>query len=165
MIVARDTDGNIGKNGKLPWNHVKEDMKLFKQMTTKGEKPGVLMGRKTWGSIPTVHRPLPDRINIVLSTTLISLDGAHVAADTVEAIKMAEQLGIDTLWVIGGERCYCDFIDIASEVYVTVINDVFDGCDAKFPVDKLKELFEMEIEKGYKTTSYSFKFQHWVKKT
>lgn len=163
MIVACDNDGNIGKAGKLPWNHVKEDMLLFKTITTKGVKPGVLMGRKTWDSIPTVHRPLPDRVNIVLSNTLISLDNAHVAPDMVEAIKMAEQLGVDTLWVIGGERCYCDFINIVSEVYVTVIDDVFENCDAKFPVDDLKKYFKMESETNHITSSYNFKFQHWVK--
>jgi dihydrofolate reductase len=75
-ILACTHNGGIGLNGKLPWR-LKEDMKLFKTITTtiqnpndKGKLNAVIMGRKTWESIPMKFQPLPNRINIILSTTL-----------------------------------------------------------------------------------------------
>jgi dihydrofolate reductase len=65
-IVAHDYKRTIGNGNKLPWN-LPEDLKLFKKHTT-GHV--VVMGRKTWESIPEKYRPLPDRINVVLSTTM-----------------------------------------------------------------------------------------------
>lgn len=80
-ILACTHDGGIGLNGKLPWR-LKEDMKLFKKITTtiqnpndkeKGKLNAVIMGRKTWESIPMKFRPLPNRINIILSKTINNL--------------------------------------------------------------------------------------------
>jgi dihydrofolate reductase len=75
-ILACTHNGGIGLNGKLPWR-LKEDMKLFKTITTtiqnpndKGKLNAVIMGRKTWESIPMKFRPLPNRINIILSRTM-----------------------------------------------------------------------------------------------
>ena len=77
-ILACTHNGGIGLNGKLPWR-LKEDMKLFKRITTtiqnpndkeKGKLNAVIMGRKTWESIPMKFRPLPNRINIILSKTI-----------------------------------------------------------------------------------------------
>ena len=161
MIVACDNEWNIGKQGKLPWNHVKEDMALFKQMTTNGKNPGVLMGRKTWDSIPSIHRPLPDRVNIVLSNSISVLDDALVAADTIEALELAKETGIDTLWVIGGAKVYKEFLGIATDVFITLIDDVFENCDAKFPGNDFLGCYEMISERNYNTDNYSFKFQHW----
>ena len=70
-ILACTHNGGIGLNGKLPWR-LKEDMKLFKRITTtiqnpndEGKQNAVIMGRKTWESIPNKFRPLPNRINII----------------------------------------------------------------------------------------------------
>jgi len=80
-ILACTHNGGIGLNGKLPWR-LKEDMKLFKKITTtiqnpndkeKGKLNAVIMGRKTWESIPMKFRPLPNRINIILSKTINNL--------------------------------------------------------------------------------------------
>ena len=66
LIWAQDGNGGIGKNGKLPW-HVSEDLKNFKKITLNST---VIMGRKTWESLPV--KPLPNRENIVLSKTLVA---------------------------------------------------------------------------------------------
>ena len=68
LVVAATESGGIGVGGGLPW-HLKQDMKFFRQLTsTPSTMPAtVLMGRKTWESIPAKFRPLPDRLNVVLS--------------------------------------------------------------------------------------------------
>ena len=70
LIVAIDEKYGIGKDAGLPW-HLAADLKHFKKITTQVRSPGkqnvVLMGRKTWDSLPDKFRPLPDRLNVVLS--------------------------------------------------------------------------------------------------
>jgi dihydrofolate reductase len=72
LVVAATLKGGIGQSGKLPWR-LKGDMAFFKQLTTttttaqKGKRNVVVMGRKTWESIPSNFRPLPNRVNVVLS--------------------------------------------------------------------------------------------------
>jgi len=73
IVVAHDLNRGIGKNNGLPW-HIKEDMRYFKKLSTetsnKKKKNVVIMGRKTYESIPEKFRPLEDRINIILSKTM-----------------------------------------------------------------------------------------------
>lgn len=161
MIVACDNEWNIGKNGKLPWRHMKEDMEIFKKMTTEGDNPCVLMGRKTWDSIPSIHRPLPNRLNIVLSNSVTDLDGALVTRGVTDALKMAVENNVDKLWVIGGESIYYNFMGIATDIYITSIDNVFEGCDVKFPYKDLLEHYKLTTENHYITENYKFKFQNW----
>tara|TARA_B100001094_G_C17974909_1_gene692291 strand:- start:61 stop:705 length:645 start_codon:yes stop_codon:yes gene_type:complete len=82
VIFACTKTGGIGKNGKIPWK-IKEDMKLFRKITTNtdgGEqkKNIVIMGRTTWESIPEKFRPLPNRINIILSTTMNKIETEQI---------------------------------------------------------------------------------------
>lgn len=69
IIVAADINNGIGKNGKLPWN-IPDDLRIFRTITTNST---VIMGRKTWESLPV--KPLKNRHNIVISNTLDLLDG------------------------------------------------------------------------------------------
>ena len=66
MIVAMDEDGCIGQQGDLPWR-LKSDMLRFKSLTEADGFNAVIMGRKTWDSLPEAYRPLPERVNIVMS--------------------------------------------------------------------------------------------------
>lgn len=124
-VWAEDLDGNIGKNGTLPW-HVKADMQHFKQVTMNHP---VIMGRTTYDSI---GRPLPHRENIVLShrpiadqqvTTLTSL---RALQDWLAASQAPE---ID---VIGGAQLFAALLPQATTFYKTVINGHYDG-DTKMP--------------------------------
>ena len=69
IIVAVDSNNGIGLNNKLPWI-IREDLNFFKMMTTGKKNNVVIMGRKTWESIPEKYKPLANRFNIILSNTL-----------------------------------------------------------------------------------------------
>jgi dihydrofolate reductase len=91
VVVAFDEEGGIGREGQLPW-HAAEDMRFFKSVTSGGT---VVMGRKTWESIPEKFRPLPGRRNIVLSSTLTVPEGGgfEVAPSLLKALSLAATEG------------------------------------------------------------------------
>ena len=77
MIVAMDEDGCIGQQNNLPWR-LKSDMVRFKTLTEADGFNAVIMGRKTWDSLPDAYRPLPERVNIVMSR---DMDWSHPEAE------------------------------------------------------------------------------------
>lgn len=118
MVWARSTAGVIGADGGMLW-HVPEDLAHFKQVT--GDAT-VLMGRRTWESLPERFRPLPGRRNVVLTRdTTWTPDGAEVVHDLATALDGAQ--GTDeTVWVIGGGQVYAAALDRADVVSETVID-------------------------------------------
>jgi dihydrofolate reductase len=97
LIYARSRNGMIGRDGQLPW-HLPADLAHFKQ-TTLGQ--AVVMGRKTWDSLPERFRPLPGRTNIVITRqTGWHAPGALVAHSLEQAMSLCPAPG--PLWVIGG---------------------------------------------------------------
>ncbi|WP_249523234.1 dihydrofolate reductase [Modestobacter marinus] len=114
MLWAQSSSGVIGADGALPW-HLPEDLRLFRPLTTGGT---VVMGRRTWESLPERFRPLPGRRNVVLSSTL---DAAEPGALVVRSV--AEALALDgDLWVIGGGAVYGAFLPHADELVVTEVD-------------------------------------------
>lgn len=149
IIAAVDQNLGIGKDGNLPW-HIPEDLKYFTQITSKTDSPdlqnAVIMGRRTWESLPQKFKPLPSRINIVLSSNpdlelpdgvlqFGSLDDALTALSTSD--KVAE------VFVIGGAKLYEEAIlhPELERIYLTRIEAEFD-CDVSFP-DQIPEEFEI----------------------
>ena len=128
LIFARAANGVIGKNNALPW-HLPEDMAHFKR-TTLG-KP-VIMGRKTWDSLPPKFRPLPGRVNIVVTR---QADWQAEGALRAASLAAAQQLcpGEADAWVIGGAQIYAAALPLASSAVVTEIEADFEG-DAHAPV-------------------------------
>lgn len=128
IIVAIDEKGGIGKNNTLPW-HIQADMKHFKELTTGGT---VIMGRNTWESIPEKFRPLPNRLNIVLTGNLNYLvpDGVKLASSLDGALAVSE----GKTFVIGGAKLFADAIKHpdCAELLITQIEGDFD-CDTFFP--------------------------------
>lgn len=118
MVWARSSGGVIGADGGMPW-HVPEDLAHFKQVT--GDAT-VLMGRRTWESLPERFRPLPGRRNVVLTRDPSwSADGAEVVHELATALDGAD--GADeTVWVIGGGQVYAAALDRAERVSETVID-------------------------------------------
>jgi dihydrofolate reductase len=120
MVWAQAADGVIGADGALPW-HLPEDLRLFRALTLGST---VVMGRRTWESLPPRFRPLPGRRNVVLSSTLDPAEpGAQVATSVEDVLALDEDL-----WVIGGGAVYEAFLPHADEVVVTEV-------DAELPGD------------------------------
>ena len=131
LIVARARNGVIGAGGKLPWR-LRLDLQHFKRVTM-GHP--VIMGRKTWESLPI--KPLPGRLNIVLSRdNALTLKGAVVVPTLDEAIELAsehaEDEAYDRVFVIGGDAIYRLALPQADEVIVSEIDADVAG-DAHFP--------------------------------
>ncbi|WP_416400279.1 dihydrofolate reductase [Alicycliphilus denitrificans] len=128
LIYARAANGVIGKDGAMPW-HLPEDLAHFKRLT---QGHPVIMGRKTWDSLPARFRPLPGRVNIVVTRQADWNEiGAQRASSLRDALSMAEQTDSET-WIIGGAQIYAQALPLASRVEVTEIGRDFDG-DAHAP--------------------------------
>ncbi|MDR2853281.1 MAG: dihydrofolate reductase [Burkholderiaceae bacterium] len=132
LIYARAANGVIGKEGALPW-HLPEDLAHFKRMTAGCP---VIMGRKTWDSLPPRFRPLPGRVNIVITRQDDWVQsGAWRAASLRDALALAAQHcagGADEPWVIGGAQIYREALPLARRAVVTEIAQHFEG-DAHAP--------------------------------
>ena len=127
LIFARAANGVIGKDGGLPWQ-LPEDMAHFRR-TTSGQP--VIMGRKTWESLPPKFRPLPGRTNIVVTRqTAWQAQGALRAASLKQALALCPA-GADA-WVIGGAEIYRQALPLAHTAVVTQIDADFAG-DAHAP--------------------------------
>lgn len=132
IIVACDARGGIGKGGTIPWS-LPADMTRFRKLTTRltdsGGDPAVIMGRRTWESIPVKFRPLPNRRNIVLSRSAPELAGAVVYPSwTIPAIIHPDA------WVIGGADIYADALKLGlvDQIYLTRLQRDYD-CDVFWP--------------------------------
>lgn len=126
MIAAVGPNLELGIDGDLVW-HISADLRNFKRLTS-GHP--VIMGRKTWESLP--KRPLPGRKNIVLSRSLSTIDGAHVANSVEDALKLCE--GEEIPFIIGGGDIYTTFMPLASELHITHVDaSAPQGVDAWFP--------------------------------
>ncbi len=121
MIVAMDEDGFIGRGNELPWK-LSSDMARFKDLTEADGFNSVIMGRKTWDSLPDSYRPLPERVNIVMSRdTDWQADGAETALYVGRAIELAYAEGSDECWIIGGAQVYEMFLERVEEIHVTTV--------------------------------------------
>ena len=122
LIFARARNGVIGRGNALPW-HLPEDLAHFKRSTLGCP---VIMGRKTWDSLPPKFRPLPGRLNVVVTRqTDWQADGA-VVAHSIQAACNACPVG-STAWVIGGAELYQQALPLANTAVVTEIDADFEG--------------------------------------
>ncbi|MBL7004602.1 MAG: dihydrofolate reductase [Gammaproteobacteria bacterium] len=136
IITAMDRNQLIGKNNELPW-HLPEDLAFFKKCTM--NKP-IIMGRNTFESI---GRPLPGRTNIIISRNKDYLQDGCVVLDSIQSVlnycKDEEEI-----MLIGGESLYKQWLPFAHQMYITEIDDTFEG-DAWFPeYDKKQWIREWE---------------------
>ena len=137
LIAALDRNRVIGKNNSLPW-HLPGDLKRFKKLT---EGKAVIMGRKTYESI---GRPLPNRLNIVLTQNKdLIAPGITVAHSKEEALEKAA--GYEEVFIIGGEGVFKEFMPLAQKMYLTFIDHSFVG-DVYFPDFNPQEWREIKKE-------------------
>ena len=128
LIFARAANGVIGKDNTMPW-HLPEDLAHFKRLT---QGSPVVMGRKTWDSLPPRFRPLPGRINIVITRqSHWQAEGALRSASLSEALSLCGDA--PDIWVIGGAEIYRQAEPLAVRAEVTEIAQDFEG-DAYAPV-------------------------------
>ena len=207
LIVAATPKNGIGKNGALPWPMLKKEMAYFARVTKRVPKPAsspnsaspsnddeppaklqnaVLMGRKTWDSIPPRFRPLKDRTNIVISSqprsalpgltdeVIVSSSILSALQDLEAGVKEGKVPGVGRVFVIGGARVYGDALGLecARSVLLTRLREEFE-CDTFFPElegkgwvrrgrRELEEFVGEEVvEGGLVEEGVGFEFQLW----
>jgi dihydrofolate reductase len=152
-ILACDQDWGIGKNGALPWPHNPADLKWFKENTLNCT---IVMGRKTWESLPI--KPLPKRKNIVVSSS--NIEGADISVPIEQlkkiTIPMLEHTG--DIWIIGGAQLIEQLLPYIDSIHLSRIEGVYD-CDTFLPVESILDQFALDtVDNG------ELYIEHWIKK-
>jgi len=159
LIVAKDIANGIGRNGKLAWN-LPKDIAYFKKITStvndKSKINAVIMGKNTWNSIPEKFKPLPNRLNCILSRKMV--DHPHyqwkIYNDFNNALnELSTYNNIENIFVIGGEKLYKTALNTngLKYLYITDINNDYQ-CDKFFPtldnnnITLLESLNETDID-------------------
>jgi len=142
VIAALGRNRAIGKDNQLLWQ-VPGDLPRFKRLTS-GHP--VIMGRKTWESIPEKFRPLPERTNIVITRdSSYDAPGAVLAQSFPEALSLARDAdGSDEIFAIGGQQVYECALPFATNLYLTLVDDEKEG-DAFFPA--YEDQFSKEVQR------------------
>lgn len=172
IIVAVDQEGGIGRGGTIPW-HLSGDLRRFKKLTTvthvPGRKNAVMMGRKTWESLPPVQRPLPQRMNVVLSRQHdLSLPEGVFGFKSFETAWYQLTQGdltslVENIFVIGGGEVYRQALDHPQcrKIYLTKICASYQ-CDNFFP--SLEGKFKQEyVSPVYLENQLNFCFMEFGK--
>ena len=163
IIAAISRNKAIGNQGKLIY-HLPEDMKRFKKMTT-GHT--VIMGRKTFESLP--NGPLPNRKNIVISSTLKDGDipGVEIAENVMQAILKANPTEPkEEVFVIGGASIYKQALELnlVENIYLTVVDDIVEEADAFFPpIPNDYDIVWGECHSKDDKNKYDYTFEEWKK--
>lgn len=125
IIVAASKNMVIGKGNDIPW-HIPTDLKSFKKITNNSH---VVMGRKCWDSIPEKFRPLPNRVNMVVTRNPnFKAPGAIVVNDLTNLLeKLKENSEIENVFIIGGSEIYDKSFKYADKLYITRILEEIDG--------------------------------------
>ena len=163
LIAAVSENGVIGIDGDLPWR-VKSDMLRFKRLTTgDGDDTGaVIMGRKTWESLPDSHRPLDDRVNIVLTQqTSWTDDGAEAAFYPGQAMEFSFAEGCDETWIIGGAGTYAAMFDHVDEIHLTTIHADING-DVHMPDWDRSAWKEEIVERCEPSADDDYASTYWI---
>ena len=161
LIAALASNRAIGKDNALLW-HLPEDLRHFRE-TTRG-KP-VIMGRKTWESLPEPFRPLPGRHNIVVShDPAYQANGATLAGSLADAVRLAaEETSAAEAFVIGGAQLYREALPLANRLYLTEIEQDFDG-DVFFPDFSPHDWEEISRQSGQASSGLGFAFVVYQRK-
>ena len=155
LIAGVARNGAIGRDNQLLWR-LPEDMAHFKALT---QGHPVIMGRKTWDSLPARFRPLPNRRNIVLSRDLsLKLDGAEVFSSLKEALTAC--LDAPQVFVIGGAQIYAEALPLADRLELTEIDADFDG-DTFFPTWRRADFRETARETHTGAEGWTFHFARY----
>ena len=133
LIAAVSKDRVIGKQGGIPWK-IKEDLSFFKEKTLNSP---IIIGRATYNSI---GRPLPNRLNIVMTRSMKNTEGVTEVTSVKEAVKTASKnKDSSKVYVIGGENIYKEFLPIAHRMVLTEVELNIEDGDTFFPEWSISE--------------------------
>lgn len=162
LIAAIGKNNELGRNNDLMWR-LKSDMDFFKRVTT---GRWVIMGRKSWESLPVKFRPLPNRENAVISRDVTYVaDGARVFSNLHEALKAAEAANSSISYIIGGGQIYAEALEqnLVNEMYLTHVEASFEDADVSFPLinhsdwnTALIETFSADERNEYAASIYHY---------
>jgi dihydrofolate reductase len=159
LVAAVAHGGVIGREGTIPWR-IPEDMARFRELTT---GHAVVMGRRTWDSLPDRFRPLPGRRNVVVTRNPAWRAGGADAAESLEAaLALLEQEG--RVFVIGGAELYAAALPLADELLLTEIELDVAG-DTFFPPYDPRAFVTAERTPLSSTDGTSFAFVRYVRRT
>jgi len=139
-IAAVCENNGIGLKNALPWR-LKKEMQYFTTMTTKTENQGlrnaVIMGRRTWDSVPPKYKPFSKRLNAVVSRSALTdlSEGVLQYPSVQDAVKALQQNPeVETIWIIGGKGAYEEALNkhLCDKLYITRVRKEFE-CDTFFP--------------------------------
>jgi dihydrofolate reductase len=163
-VVAADAAGGIGKDNDLPWPRMREDLRFLRRITTdapEGRQNAVIMGRKTWQSVPSKMQPLPGRINVVISRAPLELPPGVLLAGSLDAALDAAP-DAAALYVLGGANVYAQAFahPRCRYVYLTRIGETFD-CDAFLP--RLDDFALDEVLARHREHDIDYEIQRWTR--
>ncbi len=137
-VLAVSKNNVIGRQGKIPW-YYPEDFKFFKNLTLDST---VIMGKKTWESLP--KKPLKNRYNIVVTN---SPHNQEVFKDTyftdLKNLDIVLSLSKMPHYLIGGESLFTQLNIYVNEYYITMVDEIVEDGDTFFPIEKLKKEFKV----------------------
>lgn len=116
VIWAQNSRGVIGAKNGIPW-YLPEDLRHFSEIT---KHETVIMGRNTWLSLPEAYRPLPERQNIVITSSFLDTPNNVIVVSSFE--EAIQQVKTEWAWVIGGGQLYESVINLATRLEVTYID-------------------------------------------
>lgn len=140
-ILACDQEWGIGKDGGLPWPHNSADLKWFKENTTGGV---VAMGKATWDSLPNYSKPLPNRNNVVVTSSKDDYNGGGYHYVTFENAEttLVNMNTLQNVWIIGGAQLVDGLLHIIDEIWLSRIQGTYD-CDTFLPSSRIEEMFTL----------------------
>jgi dihydrofolate reductase len=158
LVAAIARNGAIGRSGTIPWR-IPEDVRRFKELTT---GHAVVMGRRTWDSLPERFRPLPGRRNVVVTRRADwSADGAERADSLEDALHLLDVT--PQVYVIGGAELYAAALPLADELLLTEIDADVEG-DTFFPPFDRGDFEEVAREPHVSEDGVPFSFVTYVRR-
>jgi dihydrofolate reductase len=168
-VAAAEMGRGIGQHNRLPWPRLRADLAHLKALTSQTHTPGarnaVVMGRRTWDSIPARGQPLPDRLNVVISRgPLVLPTGAAAATSLDDGLALATAAGVEQIFVIGGGQIFdravadprCQYI------YYTRVLARFEA-DAFFP--EFEAAFErQEALPPHHEAGVAYQIERWARR-
>jgi dihydrofolate reductase len=166
LIAAIGKNNELGQNNRLLW-HLHEDMQFFKS-TTIGYY--VIMGRKSFESIPPKYKPLPNRVNVIISRNPDYMyEECYTCSSIQEAIQLAEERGEEQVFITGGGEIYKQSLaeGLVDEMYLTHVDAAFPDADVHFPEFASEEWESVELHNfdADSQNEFPFRIVHYTKKS